>query len=298
MNPIRKIFCLASALLVGMSGVVTAQAAPQTNIFSTNLWWFGAANPNPVPSSPFQFTPLSLVPDFLKPTYSWFNGINFDVEFLRPNVRIGPYGEAFFGSLSTNEEGQAALAVYSGTLTLNFPNGEKLEIKTGQATILDKDNPSQSKVQSIASLMDNPAYREMLMQAVTSTAAQLANATDENRAELSRGLAAIIQTLSAADPAAAQSIVEAAVNVLTEGGKDDANTINAVALVLAAAENGSNQPAGTFTSYAVAAANKNGANAITDSALTSVTAQQSLAQVFTGGTEAQSLDITIVSPSS
>lgn len=64
------------------------------SVFQNDLWWIGRANPNPpARSNIFVFTPLSLVPGFLKPAYSWFTqNLNFQACFLGATVTVGPYG--------------------------------------------------------------------------------------------------------------------------------------------------------------------------------------------------------------
>lgn len=69
------------------------QAAPN-NIFQNQIWWIGGANPTPPPRSDILvFTPLSLVPGFLKPAYGWFTqNLNFEVCLLGGSIKVGPYG--------------------------------------------------------------------------------------------------------------------------------------------------------------------------------------------------------------
>lgn len=73
--------------------VVQATASPN-NIFQNQFWWIGPANPNPPARSDILvFTPLSLIPGFLKPAYSWFTqNLNFQACFLGATVTVGPYG--------------------------------------------------------------------------------------------------------------------------------------------------------------------------------------------------------------
>lgn len=64
------------------------------NLIQNELWWIGRANPNAPPRSTIlEFTPMSLVPGFLKPLYGWFTG-KWDVElcFLGLTGTLGPYG--------------------------------------------------------------------------------------------------------------------------------------------------------------------------------------------------------------
>lgn len=64
------------------------------SIFQNDLWWVGKANPNPpARSNILTFTPISMVPGFLKPLYGWFTqNLNFEVCLLGGSVKIGPYG--------------------------------------------------------------------------------------------------------------------------------------------------------------------------------------------------------------
>lgn len=64
------------------------------SIFQNDLWWVGKANPNPpARSEVLVFTPLSLVPGFLKPLYGWFTqNLNFEVCLLGGTITVGPYG--------------------------------------------------------------------------------------------------------------------------------------------------------------------------------------------------------------
>lgn len=76
---------------------VGASATPGSvvrSIFQNDLWWVGPANPNPpARATILTFTPLSLVPGFLKPAYSWFTqNLNFEACFLGASVKVGPYG--------------------------------------------------------------------------------------------------------------------------------------------------------------------------------------------------------------
>lgn len=75
----------------------SASATPGSiiqSIFQNNLWWIGRANPTPPPRADvLVFTPISLVPGFLKPLYGWFTqNLNFEVCLLGGTVTVGPYG--------------------------------------------------------------------------------------------------------------------------------------------------------------------------------------------------------------
>lgn len=84
---------LISAAAAGPSAAATPGSIVQS-IFQNNLWWVGRANPNPPARADILvFTPLSLVPGFLKPAYSWFTqNLNFEVCLLGGSVKVGPYG--------------------------------------------------------------------------------------------------------------------------------------------------------------------------------------------------------------
>lgn len=79
------------------ANVQAADAAPGSiirSVFQNDLWWIGPANPNPpARSDVLVFTPISLVPGFLKPVYGWFTqNLNFEVCLLGGSVKVGPYG--------------------------------------------------------------------------------------------------------------------------------------------------------------------------------------------------------------
>ena len=84
--------CIAAAA-VAPSAAATPGSIVQS-IFQNDLWWIGQPNPNPPARSDILvFTPLSLVPGFLKPAYSWFTqNLNFEACFLGATVTVGPYG--------------------------------------------------------------------------------------------------------------------------------------------------------------------------------------------------------------
>ena len=75
-------------------GATSTPGSIVRSIFQNDLWWVGKANPNPPERSTIlTFTPLSLVPGFLKPAYSWFTqNLNFEACFLGASVKVGPYG--------------------------------------------------------------------------------------------------------------------------------------------------------------------------------------------------------------
>ncbi len=87
----------ASALVSSAAVGTSAAATPGDivrSIFQNDLWWIGRANPTPPPRADvLVFTPLSLIPGFLKPAYSWFTqNLNFEACFLGATVTVGPYG--------------------------------------------------------------------------------------------------------------------------------------------------------------------------------------------------------------
>jgi hypothetical protein len=63
------------------------------SILQNPLWWFGSPNPTPpTQTNVFTFSPLALVPGFLRPLFSWFSDINFEICVVGLTLRIGPYG--------------------------------------------------------------------------------------------------------------------------------------------------------------------------------------------------------------
>jgi hypothetical protein len=66
----------------------------QDNWLQNDLWWIGTANPNPpAQTTVLVFTPLALIPGFLKPIYKSITaGLNFQVCLLGASAKIGPYG--------------------------------------------------------------------------------------------------------------------------------------------------------------------------------------------------------------
>jgi len=69
-------------------------------ILQNPLWWFGPPNPTPPTQTPvFTFYPLNLLPGFLRPLFSWFADINYEVCIVGLTLHIGPYG-AVSGSYS------------------------------------------------------------------------------------------------------------------------------------------------------------------------------------------------------
>ncbi|MGE0219048.1 hypothetical protein [Mycolicibacterium sp.] len=55
--------------------------------------WFGPARPDAPPKTTFlEFTPLALVPNFLKPFFGWTKNLNFQACVFGLSLTIGPYG--------------------------------------------------------------------------------------------------------------------------------------------------------------------------------------------------------------
>ena len=85
------------------SDCVVAPLAPSTastfalpgghTILQNPLWWFGPPNGSPPPQTPvFTFYPLNLLPGFIRPLFSWFSDINYEVCVIGFTLHIGPYG--------------------------------------------------------------------------------------------------------------------------------------------------------------------------------------------------------------
>jgi len=292
MKSTRNLFRLVFTLLLGASLATGSRAAAPLG-----------------PIQQFQVVGLTgVVSYFATHVYTGLNFVGLPLG-INPNFgtqtfffRPGPFADGEgIGSSATSDNGDSVLAVYSGKLTLKLPNGESFEIKSGQGAAFDKTGAPKGSAQSLTTLMENPLYKTMLLGAAKSTAAQLAANTDSSKtAELTRALAAIVQTLSDADPAAAKLIVETTVDELTKGGKSDEATLKSISIVIAAAVNGSEVGKETLTNAALAAAAKNNATGVTTTALADANVQKSLGGVFGSDTSSEAIDITIpvVSPSS
>jgi hypothetical protein len=76
-------------------------ANPLRPIYQNPLIWFGTPNANPPAGvTIFEFTPLPLIPGFLRPLYGWFTqNLNFEACILGATVKVGPYG-TISGSLT------------------------------------------------------------------------------------------------------------------------------------------------------------------------------------------------------
>lgn len=86
-----------------VNAAAIAGAPALSSIFQNRFFWFGTPNPNPPAGTItiFEFTPLSLIPGFLRPLYSWFTqNINFQACVFGASVKIGPYG-SLSGSVSS-----------------------------------------------------------------------------------------------------------------------------------------------------------------------------------------------------
>lgn len=82
---------------IGLPTAAAVAAADPTfpdSLIQNDFWWLGRANPNAPPRSDILvFTPMSLVPGFLKPLYGWFTA-NLDLEVcvFGLTATLGPYG--------------------------------------------------------------------------------------------------------------------------------------------------------------------------------------------------------------
>jgi hypothetical protein len=70
----------------------TSTAASAHPLFLNNLLWVGTPNPNPPANTVFQFTPIALVPGFLKPVYGWFDINDQQAQVIGKVFAAGPYG--------------------------------------------------------------------------------------------------------------------------------------------------------------------------------------------------------------
>lgn len=82
---------------IGLPTAAALAAADPTfpdSLIQNRFWWLGRENPNAPPRSTIlEFTPMSLVPGFLKPLYGWFTG-KWDLEIcvFGLTATLGPYG--------------------------------------------------------------------------------------------------------------------------------------------------------------------------------------------------------------
>lgn len=79
---------------IGLPTAAALAAADPTfpdSLIQNEFWWLGRANDHPR-STILEFTPLSLVPGFLKPAFSWFTA-KWDVEIciFGLTATLGPY---------------------------------------------------------------------------------------------------------------------------------------------------------------------------------------------------------------
>lgn len=95
-QPTTATSCLTTTLMPTAAALQSASgpAGFIQSVFQNNLWWIGKPNPNPpARSNVLVFTPISLIPGFLKPLYGWFTqNLNFQVCLLGGTVTVGPYG--------------------------------------------------------------------------------------------------------------------------------------------------------------------------------------------------------------
>jgi hypothetical protein len=79
---------------VSAAGVSASGGATIRSFFQNRLVWFGTPNPNPPERTTiFEFSPLGLIPGFLRPLYGWFTqNLNFEACILGASVKVGPYG--------------------------------------------------------------------------------------------------------------------------------------------------------------------------------------------------------------
>lgn len=80
---------------IGLPTAAAVAAADPTfpdSLIQNRFWWLGPANDHPR-STILEFTPMSLVPGFLKPLYGWFTQ-KWDVELCVFGLTgtLGPYG--------------------------------------------------------------------------------------------------------------------------------------------------------------------------------------------------------------
>jgi hypothetical protein len=86
---------LGSALLPECeAGEPDCDAIAGGTLFQNRFVWFGIPNPNPPDrQTVFTFTPIALIPGFLRPLWGFFTqNLNFEACVLGVSVQIGPYG--------------------------------------------------------------------------------------------------------------------------------------------------------------------------------------------------------------
>ena len=75
------------------SAAPSITASPGGGLFQNEWVWFGPPNPDAPPLTPvFAFQPLNLLPDFLRPVFSWFADIDYTACIAGLTLRVGPYG--------------------------------------------------------------------------------------------------------------------------------------------------------------------------------------------------------------
>ena len=282
------IIACASAL-----ATVPSVRANSNPLFQNPLIWIGTPNPVPPPADLLPFTPFtpSPPPEFTTSSFGWMKDFEFEAVVL---------GLAS-GSTAPNSPRRDMLAVFVGTLTLTLPDGQKLGVEPGGAVLVDPDNPSNYNRSSITALMKDEFYRAALLAAVETAATQFrTNATGANGGNLMQALAAVVQTVAAADPSAAETIVKLAVDNLTEGGTGSRDTLRAINTVVAATSNGAGTDLNTLYTIAAGAAQENGNESFTPTFLQSPFAAGELGEVFgrNPGDAYVPIDFIIVSPSS
>lgn len=214
----------------------------------------------------------------------------------------GKQGSA--GVSSQVGENRNAIAALSGTIVLNFTDGRpSIQVNAGTGIIVDNEgNPVKdangNTIQSLADLLKSDtsgSIKSAISSAVTGIAQNVVAAGGNAEAvkEATSQLAAVMKTMSQADPAGISALVSTAVSTLTAGGASSTTVTNAVAAVVAGATSNSDVSAEAVKNAAITAASGNSVT-LPENAVSAAGANQVVnAGVIT--TTPQPIDVSVVS---
>jgi hypothetical protein len=139
--------------------------------------------------------------------------------------------------------GAVSIASLTGTITLQYQDGTSINIEAGTGVVvsssgsLEKD-ASGNAVRSLSDMLKadtSGSLRASITSAITSIAEEISAGGLDTKGATTK-LAAIMKTMSQADPTGTPDLVQAAVSALTAGGGTPSKTVtNAVAAVVAGA---------------------------------------------------------------